>query len=69
MRMYLTNGANANTTYHRAPPQPPSQAPPSAPLQGPPPLKLEGCTPPHEVTSFFSLADKQYFHFDLFTEG
>jgi len=56
-------------TYHRAPPQPPSPAP----LQGPPPLELEHCTPrctpPHEVTSFFSLADKQHFYFYLFTEG
>jgi len=66
--MYLTNGANANTTYHHALPQPPSQAPPPTPLQGPPPLKLQ-MHPPHKVTSFFSLADKQYFHFYLFTEG
>jgi len=56
-------------TYYRAPPQPPSPAPPPSPLQGPPSLELERCTPPHEVTSFFSLADKQHFHFYLFTEG
>jgi len=66
----------ADTNYHRAPPQPPSQAPPPAPLQGPPPRERctppphERCTPPpHEVTYFFSLANKQHFHFYLFTEG
>jgi len=66
----LAPPTTAATNYHCAPPQPSSQAPPPIPLQGPPPLG----TALHPTTTqcnffFFSLADKQHFHFYLSIEG